>query len=417
MVFLVDSHCHLGHPRLEGRVPAIVERAEKAGVERAVTAGGDLESNQKALAIAAAHPGFARCVIGLSPHDALKGSLEANMELVRQNAGKIAGIGEIGLDRHHFKKPDEWNRQEEVFTAQLELAEKLSLPAIIHSRDAEQRVLQILEGFKGTVVMHCFMKAGLAAECANRGYLVSVPTVDCPERLDTIQKTPLENLLCETDSPFLWKNGANEPANVRTVYEAVARAKGVAVNKAAGQIFSNGVKGPLGPRKADSSDLWQAMVGKMTGNVLDNLIRDLTGRKKEEKSIACFVDGPNMLRKELGVDLDSVKKRLQKHGKLKVAKVFLDQYASDKLIEAVTNQGFEAQIVPSDVDVALAVDAMQSVFNEHVDTIAVVSRDSDFKPLLMRAKEKGKETIVVGTEPDFSTALKNTADVVIDLKA
>ncbi len=153
----------------------------------------------------------------------------------------------------------------------------------------------------------------------------------------------------------------------------------------------------------------------MPGTVVEKLKEALS--KKKEKSIACFVDGPNMLRKELGVDLDAVKKRLQKLGRLKVAKVFLDQYASDKLIEAVTNQGFEAQIVPSDVDVALAVEAMQSVFNEHVDAIAVVSRDSDYKPLLMRAKEKGKETIVVGTEPDFSTALKNTADVVIDLKA
>jgi len=153
----------------------------------------------------------------------------------------------------------------------------------------------------------------------------------------------------------------------------------------------------------------------MAGNVVDKL-KEMLAMKKE-KNIACFVDGPNMLRKELGVNLDTVKKRLQKIGKLKVAKVFLDQYASDKLIEAVTNQGFEAQIVPSDVDVALAVEAMQSVFSEHVDAIAVVSRDSDFKPLLMRAKEKGKETIVVGTEPDFSTALKNTADIVIDLKA
>jgi uncharacterized protein (TIGR00288 family) len=122
-----------------------------------------------------------------------------------------------------------------------------------------------------------------------------------------------------------------------------------------------------------------------------------------------------MLRKELNVNLDTVKKRLQKHGRIKVARVFLDQYASDKLIEAVTNQGFDVKIVPSDVDVALAVDAMEFLFNESIDAIAVVSRDSDYKPLLTKAKEKGKETIVVGTEPDFSTALRNSADLVIDL--
>jgi len=114
--------------------------------------------------------------------------------------------------------------------------------------------------------------------------------------------------------------------------------------------------------------------------------------------------------------LDKVKKKLLKHGQLKVARVFLDQYASDKLIEAVTNHGFEVSIVPSDVDVALAVEAAEAIFNESIEAIAVVSRDSDFKPLLAKAKEHGKETIVVGLEPDFSTALRNTADVVIDLR-
>jgi uncharacterized protein (TIGR00288 family) len=142
----------------------------------------------------------------------------------------------------------------------------------------------------------------------------------------------------------------------------------------------------------------------------------LIPHKAELKTIACFVDGPNMLRKDLGVDLDKVKKKLQKHGSLKVARVFLDQFASDKLIEAVTNQGFDVVIVPSDVDVALAVDAAQFIYNDKIDVIAVVSRDSDFKPLLAKAKEQGKETIVVGLEPDFSTALRNSADIVIDLR-
>ncbi|NUN11261.1 TIGR00288 family NYN domain-containing protein [Candidatus Micrarchaeota archaeon] len=138
--------------------------------------------------------------------------------------------------------------------------------------------------------------------------------------------------------------------------------------------------------------------------------------KKDQKNIACFVDGPNVLRKELGVDLSKIKKKLEKYGKIKVARVYLDQFASDKLIEAVTNQGFNIVIVPSDVDVAMSVDVTQFVFTETIDIIAIVSRDSDFKPALNKAKEFGKDTIVVGMQPDFSTALKNTADVVIDLK-
>ncbi|VVB67437.1 NYN domain protein [Candidatus Norongarragalina meridionalis] len=148
--------------------------------------------------------------------------------------------------------------------------------------------------------------------------------------------------------------------------------------------------------------------------VLEKFKEMLKGRK--ERNIACFIDGPNILRKEFNVDLDKVKKKLQKHGTLKISRVFLDQYASDKLIEAVTNQGFDVVIVPSDVDVAMAVDAVQVMFNPNIDAIAVVSRDSDFKPLLAKAKELGKFTIVVGTEPDFSAALRNTADLVIDLR-
>ncbi len=144
--------------------------------------------------------------------------------------------------------------------------------------------------------------------------------------------------------------------------------------------------------------------------------KKLFGKNASEKHIACFVDGPNMIRKELGIDLEKVKRKLEKHGKIKVAKVFLDQYASDKLIEAVTNQGYSLMIVPSDVDVAMAVDATQYIFNPNIDIIAIVSRDSDFRPVLAMAKEHGKETIVVGTNPDFSTALKNSADIVIDAK-
>ncbi len=137
------------------------------------------------------------------------------------------------------------------------------------------------------------------------------------------------------------------------------------------------------------------------------------GLVKRNKHIALLVDGPNLLRKEFKIDLDKVKKRLSKYGKIKVARVFLDQYASDKLIEAVTNQGFEPVITPTDVDVWLAVDAMEQVYNPSIDIIAIMSRDADYQPVLLKAKSKGKETIVLGVEPGFSAALKNTADVVI----
>jgi len=135
--------------------------------------------------------------------------------------------------------------------------------------------------------------------------------------------------------------------------------------------------------------------------------------KREEKNIAFLVDGPNVIRKDVNIDLEGVKRKVSKYGKIKVCKVFLDQYASEKLIEAMTNEGYEPVITTGDVDVTMAVEAMEQVFNPHIQVIALMTRDIDFRPVLVKAKEMGKETIVVGADPGFSVALKKTADIVI----
>ncbi len=141
-------------------------------------------------------------------------------------------------------------------------------------------------------------------------------------------------------------------------------------------------------------------------------------RKEEEETlthVALFIDGPNMLRGEFDLDLAEVKARLEKIGSLKVGKVYLDQYAPEKLIEAVTNQGFEPTVITTaDVDAPMAADAMEAVYNENIDIISLMTRDSDFQRVLLKAKEKGKGTVVVGSEP-IAAALKNTADEVISL--
>jgi uncharacterized protein (TIGR00288 family) len=84
-------------------------------------------------------------------------------------------------------------------------------------------------------------------------------------------------------------------------------------------------------------------------------------------------------------------------------------------VEAIENQGFEPVVSSSDVDVRLAVEATELIFNPNIDIIAIVTRDADFKPVLSKAMEHGKETIIFGAEPGFSTALKNLADVVVTL--
>jgi uncharacterized protein (TIGR00288 family) len=148
--------------------------------------------------------------------------------------------------------------------------------------------------------------------------------------------------------------------------------------------------------------------------MLDDLLALLKKRKGDGRlKIALFVDGPNVIRKDTRIDLVAVKKEVEKHGSIKVAKIFLDQYASDKLIEAMANQGFEPVITTGDVDVTMAAEAVAEAFNPNIDTIALMTRDIDFRPVLVKAKQLGKTTIVIGSEPGFSVALRNTADIVI----
>lgn len=142
-------------------------------------------------------------------------------------------------------------------------------------------------------------------------------------------------------------------------------------------------------------------------------------RPQEQQRVALFVDGPNMLRKEFMVDLRELKKRAQKYGTIAVAQVFLNQFAPEKLIEAVINEGFRSIIIlaqqtegESDIDVALAVSAVEAAIARDIDVIALASRDADFLPVIQMAKEYGKKTVVFGAEPGFASSLQNAADAV-----
>jgi uncharacterized protein (TIGR00288 family) len=144
--------------------------------------------------------------------------------------------------------------------------------------------------------------------------------------------------------------------------------------------------------------------------------------KREKPKIAVFVDGPNMLRKEFAIDLKELKKRVKKYGRIVIARVFLNQFAPEKLIEAVINEGFETIMVlakeeeeAQDIDVSLAVSAMEAILTKDIDAIALATRDADFLPIVQKAKEYGKRVIVLGAQPGFSSSLRNAADFVEEL--
>ena len=152
----------------------------------------------------------------------------------------------------------------------------------------------------------------------------------------------------------------------------------------------------------------------------ETLYKVLKREKKSEedktKTIGLIIDGPNILRKEFGIKLEDIIEALERIGKIRVAKVVLNQYAPQGLIEAVVNQGLEPIIVAGDTDVRIAIEAMELIYNSDVEIIAIATRDADFLPIIQEAKRRGKETIVIGTDPGFSVALQNAADYVIKME-
>jgi uncharacterized protein (TIGR00288 family) len=137
---------------------------------------------------------------------------------------------------------------------------------------------------------------------------------------------------------------------------------------------------------------------------------------KGKPDIALLVDGPNILRKAFNIDLVEIKKEINKYGNIRIARIYLDQYASDKLIEAMINQGFETITTTGDVDVTMAIEAMEYVLDPEIEIIALMTRDTDYRPILVKAKARGKRTMIIATDVAFSAALRNTADRILIYK-
>lgn len=138
---------------------------------------------------------------------------------------------------------------------------------------------------------------------------------------------------------------------------------------------------------------------------------------RDPPKIALFVDGPNMLRKEFMIDLRELKKSILKYGRVTIAKVFVNQFAPEKLIEAIINEGFESVMIlaeveaeKNDVDVAVAIAAVEAAITKEVDYIAIATRDADYLPVVQMCKSHDKKVIIIGAEPGMSSGLMNAAD-------
>lgn len=246
---LFDSHAHLDASQFDHDRELVIKRARLNGVTYILNPGADFESSVRAVELAEAHD-FIYAGVGIHPHDAE--TVDVSMlELIEQMAKKerVKAIGEIGLDYYRDLSPR--SIQKEVFIEQIRIAKRLDLPIIIHDRDANADVLQILKeekAFTTGVLMHCFSGSHeLATQYVKLGAMISIagPVTykNARKTVEVVETIPLDRLFIETDSPYLspepMRGKRNEPMFVRHTCERIANIKNISYETVAETTLLN----------------------------------------------------------------------------------------------------------------------------------------------------------------------------------
>lgn len=245
---LIDTHAHLTDRRFVDDLEAVLARAAANGIGAMVVVGYDLDSSRAAVRLAQ-HDEHLWAAVGIHPHHALEVSSEALAALeALARLPRVVAIGECGLDFYRDLVPRP--AQQEAFDAQLALAARVSLPVVIHSRQAMQQTLATLTGctLRAAGVMHCFdgttadarrvVELGLYLSCAG-----PLTYRRDPMLAQAVAAMPLERLVLETDCPYLSPQGyrgqRNEPAHLRVIADALAGIRGQPMDVVARQTSHN----------------------------------------------------------------------------------------------------------------------------------------------------------------------------------
>ncbi|VVB54831.1 Tat-linked quality control protein TatD [uncultured archaeon] len=248
---LVDAHCHILHPLFDKDREEVIQAALTDGVIVVACALGEEEAEKAAL-IAANYPNV-RWTLGVEPTQLDEKRIIAFESALRKHHTEILAVGEIGLDHYWTKKKEEHAKQEENFRRFLSIAEELKRPVVIHSRDAEEDCVRIVGEYGVSALYHCFSGTVEQADrIVCRGDLISIPcsVAYSKSKQDLAAHVPLENIVLETDAPFLapTPKTRNEPKNVSVAAQKIAEIKGItfentakATTKNALRFFNNGV--------------------------------------------------------------------------------------------------------------------------------------------------------------------------------
>ena len=237
---LIDSHAHIQLDRFDADREAVLERAQEAGVHAILVIGFDLETSRGAIALAEQHDQI-YATVGMHPHDA-KDLDDETICIFRDLAShpKVVALGEMGLDYYRDLSPHPI--QKVAFERQLDLAEELNLPIVIHNREAYHDILPILGARRGKIrgVMHCFSgDVEIMHQSLALGFYIGIGGPVTYRKSDALQEVarevPADALLVETDCPWLapqFRRGRrNEPAYVCATAEKIAGLRGISLEE------------------------------------------------------------------------------------------------------------------------------------------------------------------------------------------
>lgn len=244
---LVDTHCHLGDARFHADRAAVVERAVAAGVGHCIVIADSASATEQAISLASRFGLSASA--GIHPHEAsswtpgIADFLEESL-----NNPAVVALGETGLDYHYDFSPRETQR--EVFSRQLEIAERHGLPAVVHSRNADRDAIAIIRDSAATVILHSFCSGpDLLALALERGDYVSfsgMVTFNSWNDRDAVREVPEERILVETDAPYLapvpHRGKRNEPSYVTLVAAKLAELRKVSLERIERETTENAIR-------------------------------------------------------------------------------------------------------------------------------------------------------------------------------
>ena len=255
-VTTVDSHAHLEMVTDTApdsvEVGEVLEQAKSVGVDRVVQVGYSAEQSAWCLAAAEHWNDSVLATVALHPNEApVVEDLDYDLAIIAELArhARVRAIGETGLD--YFRTPPELHkRQQEAFKWHIELAKKTNKALVIHDRDAHADVLSVLleVGAPAQTIFHCFSgDVAMAKTCIDRGYILSFAGTltfkNAPALREAVALVPIEQLLVETDSPFLCpmpnRGALNTPAQIATIVRAMAHERGADVGELATALGSN----------------------------------------------------------------------------------------------------------------------------------------------------------------------------------